>query len=38
MAPALTPALKSVALSTGVTLPYVEQGDPGGVPVVLLHG
>jgi len=25
-------------LSTGVTLPYVEQGDPGGVPVVLLHG
>jgi len=22
----------------GVTLPYVEQGDPSGVPVVMLHG
>ena len=31
-------AVKSVALPTGVTLPYVEQGDPAGVPVVLLHG
>lgn len=30
--------VKSVALSTGVRLPYVEQGDPSGVPVVLLHG
>lgn len=29
---------KRVGLSTGVTLPYVEQGDPSGVPVVLLHG
>jgi non-heme chloroperoxidase len=38
MATALTPAMKSVALSTGVTLPYAEQGDPTGVPVVLLHG
>jgi non-heme chloroperoxidase len=28
----------SVALPTGVTLPFVEQGDPAGVPVVLLHG
>jgi non-heme chloroperoxidase len=27
-----------VALDTGVTLRYVEQGDPGGVPLVLLHG
>src|SRR5688572_4155025 len=35
---ALTGDVKSVALSTGVTLPYVEQGDPSGVPVVLLHG
>src|SRR5918992_3309716 len=30
--------VKSVALPTGVRLPYVEQGDPAGVPVVLLHG
>ena len=30
--------IQLVALSTGVRLPYVEQGDPGGVPVVLLHG
>jgi non-heme chloroperoxidase len=29
---------KSVTLSSGVTLPYVEQGDPAGVPVLLLHG
>jgi non-heme chloroperoxidase len=28
----------SITLSTGVTLPYVEHGDPEGVPVVLLHG
>ena len=25
-------------LSTGVRLPYVEHGDPSGIPVVLLHG
>jgi pimeloyl-ACP methyl ester carboxylesterase len=31
-------SISSVALSTGVTLPYVAQGDPDGVPVVLLHG
>jgi non-heme chloroperoxidase len=31
----LTP---SVALPTGVTLNYVEQGGPSGVPVLLLHG
>lgn len=30
--------IRSVVLSTGVTLPYVEQGDPGGVPLILLHG
>src|SRR5262245_60265856 len=29
---------KSVQLPTGVRLPYVEQGDPSGVPMVLLHG
>lgn len=32
------PVVKSVELTTGVRLPYVEQGDPAGVPVVLLHG
>ena len=30
--------VRSVALSTGVTLKYVEQGDPSGVPVLLLPG
>jgi non-heme chloroperoxidase len=30
--------IKSVQLPDGVRLPYVEQGDPAGVPVVLLHG
>jgi pimeloyl-ACP methyl ester carboxylesterase len=30
--------VKSARLSTGVSLPYVEQGDPSGVPVLLLHG
>ena len=30
--------VKSVELPNRVTLPYVEQGDPSGVPVVLLHG
>jgi pimeloyl-ACP methyl ester carboxylesterase len=29
---------KAVSLATGIRLPYVEQGDPAGVPVVLLHG
>ena len=28
----------SVELPTGVTLQYVEQGDPAGIPVLLLHG
>ena len=28
----------SIQLSTGVQLPYVEQGDPSGVPIVMLHG
>jgi len=34
----IAPTIKTIALPTGVTLPYVEQGDPTGTPVVLLHG
>jgi non-heme chloroperoxidase len=34
----MTLDIKTVRLSTGVTLPYVEQGDPAGVPLLLLHG
>jgi non-heme chloroperoxidase len=34
----MTPALQSVDLPGRVRLPYAEQGDPAGVPVVLLHG
>ena len=30
--------IQAVELPRGVRLPYVEQGDPSGVPVVLLHG
>jgi pimeloyl-ACP methyl ester carboxylesterase len=30
--------IQSVTLPNQVTLPYVEQGEPGGVPVLLLHG
>jgi non-heme chloroperoxidase len=33
-----TPKVKSVELPNRVRLPYVEQGDPSGVPVVFLHG
>lgn len=29
---------KTIQLSTGVTLPYVEQGDPSGAPLIMLHG
>jgi pimeloyl-ACP methyl ester carboxylesterase len=29
---------KIIDLSNGVALPYVEQGDPSGVPMILLHG
>lgn len=29
---------RTVALRTGVRLPYVERGDPAGVPLLLLHG
>ena len=34
----MTPVLKSIELASGVTLPYVEQGDPSGVAMLLLHG
>jgi len=30
--------LKSLELPTRVTLPYIELGDPMGIPVLLLHG
>jgi len=30
--------IKSITLPNRVTLPYVEQGEPSGVPLVLLHG
>jgi len=30
--------LRSAALPHGVTLPYAEQGDPSGIPMLLLHG
>jgi non-heme chloroperoxidase len=33
-----TPVLRWVKLSTGVRFQYVEQGDPSGTAVVLLHG
>jgi non-heme chloroperoxidase len=31
------PVMKSVELPNGVAIPYAEQGDPSGYPVVLLH-
>lgn len=34
----MTAEPKSIELPTGVTLQYVEHGDPSGVPVLLLHG
>jgi pimeloyl-ACP methyl ester carboxylesterase len=34
----MTFPVKSAVLGNGITLPYVEQGDPGGVPMLLLHG
>lgn len=34
----MTPVVNSVELPNRVKLPYVEQGDPSGVPVLLLHG
>jgi pimeloyl-ACP methyl ester carboxylesterase len=32
------PTVRSIALPTGVTLEYAEQGDAAGIPVILLHG
>ena len=32
------PSIKSVELPGRVRLEYVEQGDPAGVPVLMLHG
>jgi pimeloyl-ACP methyl ester carboxylesterase len=29
---------KTIKLSNQLTLPYVEQGDPSGIPMLLLHG
>ena len=29
---------KSATLHNGIRLPYHEQGDPAGFPVVMLHG
>ena len=34
----MTPVIKSVELPNRIELPYVEQGDPSGVPVLLLPG
>jgi non-heme chloroperoxidase len=34
----MTLSIQAVTLPNQVTLPYVEQGDPAGVPVLLLHG
>ena len=30
--------IKSIDLPNGIRLPYVEQGDPAGIPVIFLHG
>lgn len=32
------PVIKSIKLPNQVKLQYVEQGDPAGVPVIMLHG
>jgi non-heme chloroperoxidase len=34
----MTHQIQSITLAGGLTLPYVEHGDPAGVPLVLLHG
>ena len=34
----VAPVIKSVELPNRVELPYVDQGDPSGVPLLLLHG
>ncbi|MBI2862740.1 MAG: alpha/beta hydrolase [Chloroflexi bacterium] len=33
----VVPVTKSIELPSGVRLPYVEQGDPSGVPLLLVH-
>jgi non-heme chloroperoxidase len=30
--------VRTTSLATGVTLPFVERGDPQGIPVVFVHG
>ena len=34
----MMPDVKLVELPSGVELPYIERGDPSGVPVLFLHG
>lgn len=34
----MTFAIKHVDVGNGIRLPYVEQGDPSGIPMLLLHG
>jgi len=34
----MKPVEKTVRLSSGLTLPFLEQGDPNGTPVLFLHG
>ena len=34
----MTPKIKSIKLSTGITVEYIESGAPGGSPLLLLHG
>src|SRR5262245_2999468 len=34
----MTPIIQAVTLPNQMTLPYIEQGDPAGLPVLLLHG
>jgi pimeloyl-ACP methyl ester carboxylesterase len=34
----ILPTLQAVELPDGLTVPYLEQGDPEGVPLLLLHG
>src|SRR5918997_3538222 len=36
--PPMSRSTHTIQLATGVTLPYVEHGDPAGVPTVMLHG
>ena len=34
----MQPTVRTVSLPSGIRLPYVEQGEPGGVPIIFLHG